>query len=135
MLLNLIEVSDVPAIGQHKGIFTDIQKNDGKDADGNEFKHLVVSVELETTDSAGKKYVLNKQYNLQGRGVAGFRNDYKSWCNKKLSDKDLAAFDADKLMRGQAGLVVVKHSKDGKDTIAVIDTFLPVPVAGAQSAG
>ena len=126
MVLNLIQVSDVPGIGQHKGIFTDIKTDSGKNAEGNEFKDLVVSAELETTDSAGKKYRLEKKYNLLSRGLTSFRNDYRSWSCKKLSDKDLAAFDADTLMKGKSAMVVVKHGKDGKDTIPKIDTFLPV---------
>src|SRR5690348_11418836 len=89
MVLNLIKVSDVPAIGQHKGIFTDIRTASGKDAEGNELNHLIVTVELEATDSAGKQYQLEKKYNLLNRGLATFRNDYKSWSGKKVSDKDL----------------------------------------------
>jgi hypothetical protein len=129
MVLNLIKVSDVPGIGQHKGIFTDITMASGKNAEGNEFKDLIVSTELETTDANGKKYQLQKRYSLLGRGLATFRNDYRSWLGKKLSDKDLAAFDADKLMKGKPVIVVVKHGKDGKDVVAKIDTFLPIPAA------
>jgi hypothetical protein len=134
MVLNLIKVGDVPAIGKHNGTFTEIKTASGKDAEGNEFNHLIVTVELETTDSKGQKYRLQKQYNLAGRGLAMFRNDYRSWSNKKLSDKDLAAFDTDTLMKDKPTVVVVTHSKDGKDTIARIDTFLPVPAA-AQASG
>jgi hypothetical protein len=129
MMLNLMKVSDVPAIGQHKGIYADIKTASGKNAEGNEFKDLIVSTELETTDSTGKPYRLDKKYNLLNRGLATFRGDYKSWSGKKLSDKDLAAFDADKLMKGKSVIVVVKHGKDGKDLVARIDTFLPVPAA------
>jgi hypothetical protein len=134
MLLKLITFGDVPAIGKHNGTFTEIKTASGKDAEGNEFNHLIVAVELETTDSKGQKYRLEKSYNLAGRGLATFRSDYRDWTGKKLSDKDLAAFDADKLMKGQRVVVVVKHIKDGKETIARIDTFLPVP-STAQVSG
>ena len=135
MILNLIKTKDLPPSGKQLGNFLNVAPDSGKDDDGQDFNHLVVKVELDAIDKAGKKYQLEKRYNLDGRGLGLFRNDYKSWSGRKLKDQDLVAFDADTLMKGQRATVVVKARKDGKEFIAVIDTFLPVPVAGVPSAG
>ncbi len=130
MVLNLIKPKDIPAIGKHPGTFLDVAKATGKDQDGNEFNRLVVKGELDTTDKTGKRFPFEKQYNLEGRGVAMFRDDFRSWSERKLTDQELAAFDADKLMNRQRVIVVVKHRKDGKDTLAAVDTFLPEATPG-----
>ena len=134
MLLKLLKMNDVPPSGKQLGTFVNVESVSGKDEDGHEFNHLVVRVELDATDKVGKKYQLEKRFNLDGRGLAAFRNAYKSWSGRKLKDQELAAFDADALMKGQRVTVVIKPKKEGKDYIAVIDAFLPVAAAAQATA-
>lgn len=133
MILNLIKPKNIPSIGKHLATFLDITHESGKSEDGSEFNRLVVTTELEATDKEGRKFTLVKTYNLDGRGLTAFREDYRSWSSRKLTDKDLESFDAENMMKGQPLAVLVKHRKDGKDTIAVIDAFLPVPPPAAVS--
>ena len=77
---------------------------------------------------------MEKRYNLLGRGLAIFRNDYKDWSGHKLKDQDLVKFDADKLMKGQRATFEMKLRKEGKEMVAVIHRLLPV-AAAAQSTG
>jgi hypothetical protein len=105
----------------------------GKNEDGNDYKDLVLTGELDATDKTGKKYRVTKRYNLLGRGLSMFRNDYQSWSGRKLKDQDLVAFDADKLMKGQRATFDIKLKKEGKELDAVIHRLLPV--AAAQATG
>lgn len=129
MLLNLIKIPDLPPSGKQLGNFVDVTSASGKNEDGNDFNDLIVRVELDATDKTGTKYRLEKRYNLLGRGLSMFRSDYKDWSGRKLKDQDLVAFDADTLMKGQRATFVIKHRKEGKELVAVLDRFLPVAAA------
>ena len=102
----------------------------GTNEDGNEFKDLVLTGELDATDKTGEKHRLEKRYNLLGLGLSKFRNDYQSWSGRKLKDQDLVEFDADKLMKGQRATFDIKLKKQGKELEAVIHRLLPVAAAG-----
>jgi len=76
-------------------------------------------------DSTGKIFQLKKTYNLNfPRGLTAFRNDYFDWSGHKLTDYELSKFDAEKLMDDKPVKLVVRHRKDGKKSVAVIDRFL-----------
>lgn len=125
MNINLIDQPNVPPSGRNTGTFTFVKKEEDKDVDGNHFKNLVIGTELEAIDpTTSKPFILQKTYNLLGRGLSAFKNDYRSWSGKKLTDKELAPFNGS-LIEKQPVTVMIKHKKDGKDTIAVIDAFLP----------
>jgi hypothetical protein len=128
-MLKLIELKNIPVEGIHKGVVKNTELKSGTNEEGESYEDLVVTVGLETKDSTGKPYQVEKTYNLKGRGLASFRKDYKAWQGKKLTDKDLAEFDADKLMNNQPVRVEVKHKKEGSETQAVVDKLLPVSSA------
>ena len=134
MLLNLIEVKDLPPSGKQLGDIVELVMAVGKNEDGNDYKDLVLGAELDAIDKVGKKYRVEKRYNLFGRGLAIFRNDYKDWSGRKLKDQDLVSFDAEKLMKGQRATFEIKLKKEGKEMVAVINRLLPV-AAAAQASG
>ena len=131
MVINLIKISDIAPSGKQLGTIVEVVRASGKDDDGHDFDDLVLTGELDATDKSAKKYRLEKRYRLgQGnRGLGMFRTDYKEWSGRKLKDQDLVAFDADALLKGQRATFVVKHRKDGKEMIAVLDKFLPAATA------
>jgi hypothetical protein len=98
-MLTLIETNPnmVPP-GTYRGMFLHAEVEKGKDDEGNEFKDLVVSIELDVQDPDGKKFQMEKRYSLlpRARGLATFRKDYRDWSGKKLTDKELATFDEDR---------------------------------------
>ena len=124
-MLKLITIEEIPAPGEHTGTFTKLAIEQGKDDNGVEFKNLVAGVDLDATDSAGTKFHLKKTYNIIfPRGLTAFRNDYFDWSGHKLTDYELSKFDAEKLMKGKSVKLVVRHRKDVKKSVAVIDRFL-----------
>jgi hypothetical protein len=134
MALNLIGVKDLPPSGRQLGNILDVTTVAGKNEDGMDFKDLVLRAELDATDKAGKKYQLEKRYNVLGLGLSKFRRDFKDWSGRKLKDQDLVAFDADTLMKGQRATFEIKPRKEGKQMVAVINRLLPV-AAAAQASG
>jgi hypothetical protein len=134
MTLKLIEVKDLPQAGKQLGTLVDLVMAVGKDEDGQDFKDLVLTGDLDATDKAGKKYRVEKRYNLLGRGLGIFRTDYHSWSGRKLKDKDLVEFDSDKLIKNQRATFDINLKKQGTEMVAVIDRLLPV-AAAAQASG
>ena len=134
-MLKLITIDEIPAPGEHHtGVFTQVCIKTGKDENNVEYKHLVSGVELDATDSTGKKFQLEKTYNINlGRGLTAFRNDYSDWSGHKLTDYELSKFDAEKLMNGKPVKLVVRHRKDGKKSVAVIDRFLRTVIPQVES--
>lgn len=133
-MLKLITIEEIPAPGDQTGVFTQVSIKTGKDDNGVEFKNLVSGVELDATDSTGKKFQLEKTYNINfQRGLTAFRNDYFEWSGHKLTDYELSKFDAEKLMNGKPVKLVIRHRKDGKKTVAVIDRFLRTSIPQAES--
>jgi|ERR1039458_1687351 hypothetical protein len=126
MALNLIKVKDLPQAGKQLGNILDVTTAEGKNEDGIDFKDLVLRAELDATTKTGEKYQQEKRYNLLGRDLSIFRNDYQSWSGRKLKDQDLVAFDADTLMKGQRATFEIKLKKNGKEMVAVIHRLLPV---------
>lgn len=124
-MLSLISIVEIPAPGEHNGVFTKVYIKTGKDENAVDFMHLVAGVELDATDSTGKKFQLEVTYNINlGRGLTAFRNDYRDWSGHKLTDYELSKFDADTLMSGKPVRLVVRHRREGKKFFAVIDRFL-----------
>ena len=133
-MLTLITIEEIPAPGNHTGVYTSVSIKTGKDENGVEFKHLIAGIELDATDSAGKKFQLEKIYNINvPRGLTAFRNDYFDWSGHKLTDYELSKFDAEKLMNGKPVKLVVRHRKDGKKSVAIIDRFLRTTTPQANS--
>lgn len=132
MSLELLKIEEIPAPGEHTGIFTQVAIKTGKDENGIDFKLLASGLELDAKDSAGTKFKLEKTYNLNfARSLTGFRNDFTDWSGRKLTDYELAKFDAEKLMNGKPVKVVIRHRKEGKKSVAVIDRFIRTPQASA----
>jgi len=129
-MLKLMSIDEIPAPGEHAGVFTKVSIKTGKDENNVDFKHLVSGVELDATDSTGKKFQLEKTYNINfPRGLTAFRNDYYDWSGRKLTDYELSKFDAEMLMNGKPVKLVVRHRKDGKKSV------LNQPVACPSGAG
>eukprot|EP00825_Cyclidium_porcatum_P003727 TRINITY_DN1172_c0_g1_i4.p4 TRINITY_DN1172_c0_g1~~TRINITY_DN1172_c0_g1_i4.p4 ORF type:complete len:223 (-),score=0.12 TRINITY_DN1172_c0_g1_i4:1985-2653(-) len=128
--LILKETSPVPPKGQNRGTITKIEQKAGKDDLGKPFNTLLLSVTLGAKDSAGNPYLVEKSYNLKGRGLRDFCADYYSWSGgHQLTDAELGAFDAEFVMKGKAIIVELSHKKAGKNKlVAVIEKLLPAPV-------
>jgi len=134
IMLKLMNIMEIPHPGEQTGVFTKVSIKTGKDENGIEFKHLVSGVELDAMDSTGKKFQLEKTYNISfPRGLTGFRNDYFDWSGHKLTDYELSKFDAEKLMNGKPVKLAVRHRKEGKKTVAVIDRFLRTIIPQVES--
>lgn len=107
------------------GVFTNVSIEAGKDEVGVDFQKLVLVVDLDAVDAAGKHFQLKRSHNIKlSRGVTTFRNDFLDWSGRKLTDYELSKFEPDKLMTGKPVKLVVRHRKEGKKTVAVIDRFL-----------
>lgn len=134
MPFELIKIVDIPAPGNHLGVFTKITIETGKDDSGVDYKLLVAGVELDATDSTGKKFELKKTYNLNfARSLTSFRNDYFDWSGHKLTDYEMSQFEAETMMNGKPVQLVVRHRKEGKKSVAVIDRFLRTTIPQANS--
>ena len=134
MPLQIMTIDEIPAPGEHTGVFTKFAIETGKDENNVDFKNLVEGIDLTATDSTGAKFQLEKKYNLNfPRGLTAFRNDYFDWSGHKLTDYELSKFDAEKLMNGKPVKLVVRHRKEGKKTVAVIDRFLRTVIPQAYS--
>jgi hypothetical protein len=93
---------------------------------GDPCNYLVVTVELiEAKDRAGNPFNVSKTYNLSGRGVSSFSNDYKKWSGQELSGEQLESFDPDALLLNKEVKVAIILRKEGLITIPVIDSFKP----------
>ena len=124
-MLTLMKIEEVAPPGEHTGVFTKVAIETGKDDIGVEYKHLVLVVDLDAVDSTGKKFPLKRQYKINiSRGLTAFRNDFADWSGQKLTDYELNKFDAEKLMKGKPVKLFVRHRKEGKKPVAVIDRFL-----------
>ena len=124
-MLKLLSIEEIAAPGEQTGVNAEVAIKIGKDDHGIEFKHLVWEVDLDKRDSQSKQFRLGKTYNIMfARGLTSFRNDYFDWSGHKLTDYELAKFDAEKLMNGKPVKLVIRHRKDGKKSVAVIDRFL-----------
>ena len=118
-------IDEIPAPGEHTGVFTQVSIKPGKDENGVEFKQLVAGVELDATDSTGKKFQLEKAYRINiPRSLTAFRNDYFDWSGHKLTNYELNKFFPEKLMNGKPVKLAVRHRKDGKKLVPVIERFL-----------
>ena len=94
-MLQLIKSKNIPVEGSRSGVVKKTEIKSGTTEDGEAYENLVVTVELDKPDANGNKFQVAKTFNLKGCGLATFRKDYKTWQNKKLTDAQLANFDAD----------------------------------------
>jgi hypothetical protein len=125
IMLTLMTIQQIAPPGEQTGVFTKVSTETGKDEVGLEIKNLNLDIDLDAVDSAEKKFPLRKTYRIDlKRGVTAFRNDFEAWSGRKLTDYELSKFEADKLMTGKPVKLVVRHRKEGKKSVAVIDRFL-----------
>ena len=135
IMLTLIKLAEMPPPGEQPGVFSKVYIDKGKDEDGIDFENLVLVVDLDRADSTGKKFQLERTYNVKlKRGVTAFRNDFYIWSGRKLTDYDLATFEPEKWMTGKPVKLVVRHRKDGKKSVAVIDQFKRTVIEPAKDA-
>jgi len=113
--------------GHNLGSFGEIAQESGKDKLGKDYSILKVPVILAAKDPEGKAYQVEQTYNLLGRGVREFKEDFLSWTGRMLTDEELDAFNAEAEMKGKPVIVDLSHRKEGKKIVADIEKFLPVP--------
>jgi hypothetical protein len=129
-----MKIEEIAPPGEQTGVFTKVSVEIGKDDIGVEFKNLHLDIDLDAVDSANKKFSLRKTYNIGiARGITSFRNDYLAWSGHKLTDYELSKFNAETLMGGKPVKLVIRHRKDGKKSVAVIDRFLRTVTERANS--
>lgn len=133
-MISLLKIEEMAPPGEQMGVFAKVSIKTGKDEVGVEIKNLNLDIDLDAVDSAGKKFPLRKTYRADlKRGVTAFRNDFEAWSGRKLTDYELSKFEADKLMEGKPVKLVVRHRKEGKKTVAVVDKFLRTIIAQPNS--
>lgn len=124
-ILKLKSMPDVPERRVHTARFVGAESVNRNDK-GEACNHLVVTVELlDANDSAGKPFRVSKIYNLDGRGVNAFSEDYTSWSGITLTPEQLDKFDTDDLLLFKDADVEIGYRKEGKDLVPVISKFLP----------
>jgi len=124
-MLTLMKIEEIAPPAEQTGVNTQVSIKIGKDDNGVDFKNLDWEIDLDAVDSTGKKFRLKRTYRIDlKRGVTAFRNDFAAWSGRKLTDYELSKFDAEQLMKGKPVKLVVRHRKEGKKTVAVIDRFL-----------
>ncbi len=124
----LKQMPAVPPKGRNGGNFSEIKLETGADKLGKAFSRLKVRVALEALDPHGKRWEVEKIYNLLGRGVRDFQADFLSWSGRLLTDEELSAFDAEAAMKGKPVVVELSHRRVGKNKlVADIEKFLPAP--------
>lgn len=117
----------IAANGLQKGIFVGVINETPEN--GDEFNRVVVTVELETMDGKGNRFVVKKDYNIlpNGRGFSAFIEDYNAWSDAGFTENDLyIEHDYDVLFKGKPVIVEVEHRKNGSEWEAVIVAFHPV---------
>ena len=127
----IIILKPAPAIaprGKQVGAFVDTKQEIGTDPKGEAYNHVIVVVQLRTTDKGGKPYQIEKIYNVLGRGIAAFSDDFKAWNQRELTQDEVEGFDPDTLIKGQKVVVEIGHRKVGKDIVANITGFHPAGV-------
>ena len=115
-----------PAIaprGKQVGTFLEARQEVGKDAYEADFNRVVVVVQLDAKDKAGASFKIEKSYNLLGRGVSGFSDDFRSWSRRQLTQDEVEGFDPDALIKGKRVVAEINHRKSGKEMTAYIAGF------------
>jgi len=129
-----IILKSAPAIaprGKQAGTFIEARQESGKDQYDAAFNRVVVVVQLDAKDKTNAPFRVEKAYNLLGRGVSGFSDDFRSWNRRLLSQDEVEGFDPDALIKNKRVSVEINHRKFGKDTVAYIAAFHPAEVAAA----
>lgn len=125
--IQIKKMAKVAPKGQNRGTFKQIVQETGTDKLGKEFNKMKVPVTLEAKDAEGNPYLVEKTYNLLGRGAQEFQTDFFSWSGRLLTDEELASFDCDTEMTGKPVIVELSHRKVGKNKLVPeIEKFLPV---------
>ncbi len=127
-----IILKSAPAIaprGKQAGVFIEARQESGKDQYDAAYNRLVAAVQLDATDKTGSSFKVEKSYNLLGRGVSGFSDDFRSWSRRALTQDEIEGFDPDVLIKGQKVVVEITHRKIGKEMVAYITGFHPAEVA------
>ena len=123
-----IILKSAPAIaprGKQAGTFIEARQESGKDQYDTAFNRLVAVVQLDAKDKNDSPFKIEKSYNLLGRGVSGFADDFKSWKRRALTQDEIEGFDPDVLIKGQKVVVEIVHRKVGKEIAANIGGFFP----------
>ena len=123
-----------PAIaprGKQAGTFIEARQESGKDQYDAAFNRVVVVVQLDSKDKSNTPFKIEKSYNLLGRGVSGFSDDFRSWNRRQLTQDEVEGFDPDALIKNKRVIVEVNHRKSGKDLTAYIAAFHPAEAAAA----
>jgi hypothetical protein len=127
-----IILKSAPAIaprGKQVGTFIEARQEAGKDQYDAAYNRLVAAVQLDAKDKTGSPFKVEKSYNLLGRGVSGFSDDFRSWSRRALTQDEIEGFDPDVLIKGQKVVVEIAHRKVGKEMVAYIAGFHPAEAA------
>ena len=109
--------------GEQRGEFISVVCGDEETVKGGKTRQLVtVSVQLEATDKNKNPFVVTKVYNIAGRGVTAFADDYKSWSGEELTREQMDPFEPS-IMVGKPVVVQIDHRKEGQELVPVIEKF------------
>ena len=126
-----IILKSAPAIaprGKQVGTFIEARQESGKDSYDAAFNRVVVVVQLDAKDKTNAPFKVEKAYNLLGRGVTGFSEDFRAWNRRQLTQDEVEGFDPDALIKGKRVVAEINHRKTGKEMTAYIAGFHPADV-------
>jgi hypothetical protein len=125
---NTFQLKKKPAIaprGLQKGTFASMRQECPISEKGKQQNTIIISIELQAKDTSNNPYIVEKTYNMDGRGLTLFSEDFASWSGRELTLDEAEEFQADKLLLKRPVNVAIEHRKNGSKLVPVISKFLP----------
>lgn len=93
----------------------------------NTIHEIAVVFQLNQADENGKRFEIERRFNLSLGEKANLRGFLKSWRGRDFSEAELQppGFDVEQ-MKGQNGMIQVVHNTRGEKTYANIQTIMPL---------
>ncbi len=124
-IITLRTKPNIPKSGLRNAVIANIEQlPEDQDPAGKTRQVLRLDVRLDDLDSKGNPFVVPKEYNLAGRGVALLAKDMKDWSGRSFFSKEDAGFDASEILGQKVG-VEVKNRKQGPKWHTTIESFHP----------
>jgi hypothetical protein len=125
----IIQLGRVPSIapeGLCAGRFTS-PKTHRLTVKGVERRMLRTFIALDAMDDDGKPFVLHRDYNLDGHGIAAFSAHIKAWRGTGLTRDEINSFNTTQILVNKPVMVEIGHREIGNKTVAYIKSFKPAP--------
>jgi len=121
---NILTRPDIAPRGLQNAEIVEVCNLIGKKAD-KEFSQMDLVFRLNAKNRDGQNHVLTRSYNLSGRGVSLFLEDYNAMTGKEMTKTDLYDFDAQSLVKMPVQ-AEIDYIEGPKGIISKIKSFQPV---------